>query len=212
MESLKPGLFYKSRSPVQHVRILLFFLLIAGRCIHPPLPSFPSTIQPFLFFLRLTCCSQNTSRNFWDGVPAVVLVYSHLPLIPANPRPAPLAGNPSLRLRNTWQRKKKRSAVDDFSSVSWGPGLRRPEPRLLAVTRGFAPPRFCLSPLCPAEDWLQRIVLVCCGRLFSETRSTLRTHRRSISPVQTNPRRQAWATVPRARPCAEFKCPKQWVL
>lgn len=86
---------------------------------------------------------------------------------------------------------KKRSAVDDFSSVSRGPGLRRPEPRLLAVTRGFAPPRFCLSPLCPAEDWLQRIVLVCCGRLFSETRSTLWTHRRSISPVQTNPRRQA---------------------
>lgn len=122
MESLKPGLFYKSRSPVQHVHILLFFLLIAGRCIHPP-PSFPSTIQPFLFFLRLTCCSQNTSRNFWDGVPAVVLVYSHLPLIRANPRPAPLAGNPSLRLPNTWQRKKKEVQLMISAQFPGDPGL-----------------------------------------------------------------------------------------
>lgn len=113
----------------------------------PPSSPLPSTIQPFLFFRRLTCCSQNTSRNFWDGVPAVVLVYSHLPLIPANPVPLRW---PGIRPRayETLGRKK-RSAVDDFGSASWGPGLRRPELCLLAVTRGFVPPRFCLSPLCP---------------------------------------------------------------
>lgn len=98
----------------------------------------------------------------------------------SEPTPSRSAGRESVPVLTKHLAEKKEVQLMTSAQFPGDPGLDGQScvySLLSAVTRGFAPPPFCLSPLCPAKDGLQRTVLVCCGRLFSETRSTLRTQR-----------------------------------
>lgn len=129
-------------------------------------------------------CFQNSSGNFWDGVPDVVLVNSHHHLVRASSHPSavPLcmdcqdsAGLEVILLLMKHLADFKHScnlwSASGFSSVSVGLGLRLTELYLVGVACLCVAVSLC-ALLCPAEDRLWRIVF-CWVRFFGNERRVI---------------------------------------